>query len=298
LQQGDTIRGSLHQDSIYGAIKNPLNIEEIRYVIRKDLESIKSSDLENIVDEVVKGKVKEAIASKVLLISSNAQQKNKLDGTVWMNEEKAIPINKVRLYANSVKNPLEIKTHSDLSKSRHEHKQKVYGQNDGNYCMALYEGNDAKGKIKRSHLLINMMAAADYFKLSNLDKNIYPIAPEKDKNNFPLKYILTKGKMVLIYDKSKDELLEMSSIMLLDRLFQITQIDVEKSAEIKLLHHIEAREKKEITECMGLKTGMKGGKNIGDHKKYPWIKVGVNSFDCLVQDYDFTISASGKIILK
>lgn len=295
LQQGDTIRGSLHQDSIYGAIKNPLNTEEIRYVIRKDLESIKASDVENIVDEMVKEKVKEAIANKILLISSNAQQKNKLDGTVWMNEEKGILINKVRLYANSVKNPLEIKEHSALSKSRHEHKQKVYGQNDGNYCMAFYEGNDLKGKIKRSHLLINMMGAADYFKLSNSDKNIYPIAPEKDENNFPLKYILTKGKMVLIYDKSKDELLEMSSIMLLDRLFQITQIDVEKSAEIKLLHHIEAREKKEITEAMGLKTGMKGGKNIGEHKKYSWIKIGVNSFDCLVQDYDFTISASGKI---
>jgi CRISPR-associated endonuclease Csn1 len=35
------VRGSLHQDSIYGAIKNPLNVEEIKYVIRKDLESLK-----------------------------------------------------------------------------------------------------------------------------------------------------------------------------------------------------------------------------------------------------------------
>ncbi|HRE78829.1 MAG TPA: HNH endonuclease domain-containing protein [Flavobacterium sp.] len=298
FQQGDTIRGSLHQDSIYGAIKNPLNTEEIRYVIRKDLESLKANDIESIVDETVKEKVKEAVANKVLLLSSNAQQKNKIDGIVWMNEEKQVPINKVRIYANSVKNPLEIKEHSLLSKSRHEHKQKIYGQNDGNYCMALYEGNDSKGKVKRSHLLINMMGAADYFKLSNSDKDMYPIAPEKDNKNLPLKYILTKGKMVLIYNKSKDELIDMSSKMLLERLFQITQIDVEKSAEIKLLHHIEAREKKEITEAMGLKTGMKGGKNIGNHKEYPWIKVGVNSFDCLVQDYDFTISASGKIILK
>ena len=40
----------------------------------------------------VKEKVKESIANKVLLISSNAQQKNKLDGIVWMNEEKEIPI--------------------------------------------------------------------------------------------------------------------------------------------------------------------------------------------------------------
>ncbi len=298
FKQGDTIRGSLHQDSIYGAIKNPLNTEEIRYVIRKDLESIKASDVESIVDEMVKEKIKVAIANKVLLISSNAQQKNKLDGTVWMNEEKAIPINKVRLFANSVKNPLHIKTHSDLSKSRHMHKQKVYGQNAENYCMAIYEGIDKKAKQIRSSLLINMFDAGNYFKFSNDNKKNYPIAPEKDDNRLPLKYILTKGKMVLIYDKSPNELFDMSSNKLLERLFQITQIDVEKSAEIKLLHHIEAREKKLITEFMGLKTGMKGGKNIGAHKKYPWIKIGVNSFDCLVQDYDFTISASGKIVLK
>lgn len=77
LQQGDTIRGSLHQDSIYGAIKNPLNQEEIRYVIRKDLESIKATDIENIVDEAVKEKVREAKENKVLVFSANAQQKNK-----------------------------------------------------------------------------------------------------------------------------------------------------------------------------------------------------------------------------
>lgn len=299
LQQGDTIRGSLHQDSIYGAIKNPLNTEEIRYVIRKDLESIKASDVENIVDEMVKMKVKEGIANKILLISSNPQQKNKLaeNHKVWMNEEKGVPINKVRLYANSVKNPLKIKTHSDLSKSRHEHKQKVYGQNDENYCMAIYEGFDKKGKVKRTNLLINMFDAGKYFKLSNDLKQFYPIAPEKDENEFPLKYVLTKGKMVLIYDKTPNEFLEMSENKILERLFQITQLDVEDSC-IKLLFHQEAREKKNITESMGLKTGMKGGKNLDEHKKFPWIKISPNSFDCLVQGYDFTISATGKIILK
>jgi CRISPR-associated endonuclease Csn1 len=296
FHQGDTIRGSLHQDSIYGAIKNPLNLEEIRYVIRKDLESIKASDVENIVDEIVKEKVKGAIAAKVLLLSSNPQQKNKLaeNQKVWMNKEKGIAINKVRLYANSVKNPLNIKEHAMLSKSRHEHKQKVYAQNDENYCMAIYEGLDKNGKIKRSSLLINMFNAGNYFKLSNDNKTNYPIAPEKDENELPLKYILTKGKMVLIYDKSPDEFLEMSENKILERLFQITQLDVEGSC-IKLLHHQEAREKKIITESMGLKIGMKGGKNLGEHKKFPWIKIGVNSFDCLVQDYDFKITPSGKI---
>ena len=47
---------------------------------------------------------------------------------------------------------------------------------------------------------------------------------------------------------------------------------------------------------MGLKTGMKGGKNIGDQKKYPWIKIGANTFDCLVEGYEFNISPIGKIL--
>jgi len=98
----------------------------------------------------------------------------------------------------------------------------------------------------------------------------------------------------LIYDKSPDEFLEMSENKILERLFQITQLDVEGSC-IKLLHHQEAREKKIITESMGLKIGMKGGKNLGEHKKFSWIKISENSFDCLVQDYDFKITPSGKI---
>jgi CRISPR-associated endonuclease Csn1 len=49
---------------------------------------------------------------------------------------------------------------------------------------------------------------------------------------------------------------------------------------------------------MGLKIGMKGGKNIGEHKKYPWLKIPPNSFDCLVEGYDFNISPIGKITFK
>ena len=100
--------------------------------------------------------------------------------------------------------------------------------------------------------------------------------------------------MVLVYDKNPEELFVMDGLQLLERLFQITQLDVEASC-IQLLHHSEAREKKLLTPFMGLKTGMKGGKNIGEHKKYPWIKVGVNSFDCLVEGYDFKINSIGKL---
>ncbi len=299
VKTGDTIRGSLHLDTIYGAIKKPSNQDgPIQYVIRKDLYSIKASDIDNIVDDVVKQIIQKAKEDKVLLFSSNPQQKNKIEGIVWMNQEKQIPINKVRIYANSVKNPLEIKKHQPLSISRHLHKQMVYAQNESNYAMAIYEGLDKSNKTKRTCTLVNLFDAAQYFKHSNQAKEIYPLVPEKDENQLPLKYILTKGKMVLMYDKNPEELFDMPNEKLVERLYEITQLDSEASANIKLLHNSDAREKKTITESMGLKTGMKGGKNLGEHKKFPWIKIGANAFDCLVEGYDFNFSADGKIKFK
>jgi len=285
LQQGDTIRGSLHQDSIYGAIKNPLNNEEIRYVIRKDLESIKTSDVESIVDEVVKEKVKLAIENKVLLISSNPQQKNKIDGNVWMNEEKGIAINKVRLYANSVKNPLKIKEHSTLSKSRHEHKQKVYGQNDENYALAIYEGLDKKGKIKRAFESINNKDAGQYFKLSNKDfnQNYDIVTNPHDKTGLPLKYILKKGIMVLFYKENALELYDLKVEDLYKRLYKLSKFDAQ--GRLTFRTHFEARQASELKEVY----------NVDFEIPFEQIRLQVSKLDMIVEGYDFKISPSGSI---
>ena len=287
LHQGDTIRGSLHQDSIYGAIKNPLNTDEIRYVIRKDLESLKANDIENIVDEIVKEKVKEAIANKVLLLSSNVQQKNKIaeNKKVWMNEEKQVPIKKVRIYANSVKNPLEIKEHSLLSKSRHEHKQKVYGQNDENYAMAIYEGLDKKGKVKRSFETINTKDAGQYYKLSNKEfaKSYDIVTNPHDKTDLPLKYILKKGMMVLFYKEESSELLVSDVKDLNNRLYKLSKFDAQ--GRLTFRTHFEARQTSELKEIY----------NIDFEKPFEQIRLQVSKLDMIVEGYEFEIAPSGKI---
>lgn len=325
-KQGDTVRGALHKESFYGAIlreevdkKTGKTEQVVKYVKRQSIDLFKDTDLKNIVDDKIKEIVSggreqekqikkeiEELKKQLKNLKEEEEQpvkdaiqflENQIKNELYVLPNKSgkpVPINKIRYYTSDVTNPLFIKKHRDVS--RHEHKQFYHAKNDGNYCMAIYEGIDKKGKILRSNQLINIIDAGKYFRLSNDDKKVYPIAPEKDENLNPLKYILTKGKMVLMYDKSPKELFEMSEEKLLERLFEITQMDVEKSAEIKLLHHSEARDKKRITEFMGLKTGMKGGKNIGDHKKYPWIKIGVNSFDCLVEGYEFSLSPTGRIV--
>lgn len=301
VQQGDTVRGSLHQDSIYGAIKNPLNQEEIRYVIRKDIESIKATDVENIVDEVVKEKVKEAIANKVLLISSNPQQKNKIadNQKVWMNEEKGIPIQKVRLYANSVKNPLHIKEHSALSKSRHEHKQKVYGVNGENYAMAIYEGLDKKGNTKRGFELLNYMDAGNYYKLSNDLKKQNSVVPDVHfKSDLPLKYTVKKGDLVLFYNESKLELEELEDSELVNRLYKV--IGFESDGRIQFRHHKTAMQqssanKEEMTIVKYMADNSLKNSQIEFENPVPWLRLTMANFNFLLNNIEFKISSLGKV---
>lgn len=305
LQQGDTIRGSLHQDSIYGAIKNPLNREEIRYVIRKDLESLKTNDIENIVDGAVKEKVKQAVSNKVLLLSSNAQQKNKLDGPVWMNEEKGILINKVRLYANSVKNPLEIKKHSALSKSRHEHKQKVYGQNDENYAMAIYELDR-----KREFELVNNFNLA---KLTKQGHGFYPLHKEKEikgkKVLFPIlksnnrNVVLKKGQQVVFYDKAIECPKDISEIIdLKGRIYIVEVLSIQRQKDkktgkineygiIQFRYFKEARKSEEIGKENFKPDGVF---KLGENK--PSRKMNHSQFSAFVEGIDFKVLPSGKFL--
>lgn len=302
LQQGDTVRGSLHQDSIYGAIKNPLNTNEIRYVIRKDLESLKANDIENIVDESVKEKVKEAIAKKILLLSSNAQQKNKMDGTVWMNEEKQIPIKKVRIYANSVKNPLKIKEHSILSKSKHQHKQKIYGVNGENYAMAIYEGKDKKGNIKRGFELLNYMDAGNYYKLSNDSKKHNTIVPATHlKLDLPLKYIVKKGDLVLFYKENKEEVSEVGNKELIKRLYKV--IGFESDGRIQFRHHKTAMQqssanKEELTIVKFMAENNLKNSQIDFNNPVPWLRLTMGNFDFLLNKKEFEINSLGKIVIS
>lgn len=278
----------MHQDSIYGAIKNPFNTDEVRYVIRKDLESLKKNDIDNIVDEVIKSKIKLAVADKVLTLSSNPQQKNKLVGQVWMNEVKQIPIKNVRIYATTVKNPLEIKEHSKLSKSRHEHKQKVYGQNDENYAMAIYEGVDKKGKIKRSYECINNINAGLYYKLSSREfRQNYDIVPNPDdKTGLKLKYLLKKGIMVLFYRENIEEIFELKKNEINKRLYKLVKFDAQ--GRLTFRPHFEARQASELIESY----------NIDFEKPQDQIRLQVSKLNILVENYDFKLSPSGKIIFN
>jgi CRISPR-associated endonuclease Csn1 len=287
LQQGDTVRGSLHQDTIYGRVKDP-ETKEIRSVVRKNLESLKSSDIEKIVDPEVREIVKKAILDKVLVLASNPQQANKINTEigVWMNKEKGIQIKKVRVYTDSVKNPLEIKEHAPLSKSKHEHKQHVYGQNDENYAMAIYEGVDKKGKIKRVYEIVNNIDAGKFYRLSNSIKN-NPLVPYLHLDtNYPLRYVLKKGDMVLFFENDAEELYNLNSKELGKRLYKLAKFDAQ--GRLTFRYHKEARLASELKEVY----------QVDFNEPFEQIRLQVSKLNILLNKMDFEFVATGEIILK
>ncbi len=278
--QGDTARASLHQQTFYGAIKRD---DEIKYVVRKALDSLQPADIDKIVDDAVRECVKAAIEREGF--------KEAMSKPICFNEAKDVYIKKVRIYTPSVTSPIRLKRHQMLS--HFDHKQEYYVANDSNYCMAIYEGVDVKGKVKRSFQIVNNLEAVKFY---NGKTNHYDLVPQSDSNDYPLKYILRTGTMVLFYENNPEELYECSRAELSKRLYKIVGMSsmlIQKRynyGTISLKHHQEARPAGELK-------AKSGEWKIGEEYR-PIIGVLHNQFNAIVEGYDFELTVTGEIKFK
>ena len=280
LSKGDAARGSLHNDTYYGAIESD---GVVKYVKRINLASMKENDVKNIVDDTVRGIIEAAINEKGF--------KEAMSSTIWMNEGKQIPIKKVRCYAPSVTKPLNIRQQRDVSSK--EYKQQYHVTNDSNYLLALYIGKDKKGKEKREFEIINMLQTAQYFRTSNdkvaVGNNIVPLKSEHD---YPFAYSLKIGTMVLLYEKSPNEVWDASVKERGRRMYKITglssmTINGCSYATINMRNHEEARLSKEVKA--------KNGTYKQGEEFRPAIIMLHTQLNALVQGYDFEINELGEI---
>ena len=270
LCKGDAARGSLHSDTYYGAIEND---GVVRYVKRINLTSMKVTDVKNIVDDAVRGIVEAAIREKGF--------KEAMAGTIWMNEEKQIPIKKVRCYT-SIKNPISFDKKKQRDLSDKEYKRNYYVTTKGNYIVALYVGSTKTGKRKTFYEFVNMMEAADYYKTSNdksvVGHNIVPL----EKDDCQLAFILKKGTMIIFYKETKEEVWDYSQKETVRNLYYVSEI--ESDGRVTFKYHQEARLDKELP---------RNASDTSDIK--PKIRVGLASAKILVQGYDFDINELGEI---
>lgn len=284
LTQGDTSRSSLHNDTYYGAIEVD---GAVKYVVRRNLDGLDEKDVKNIVDGEVRSKVENAI-----LLHGSLKKALEVDKYIWMNEDKQIPINKVRVFTGSVTRPIHIRQQRD--QSRHEYKRQYHVQNDRNYLMAIYVGQDKKGKEKREFELVNNITAAKFYRRSNdkvpTDNQLVPLY---SKSGYELRYKLKIGTMVLLYENNPEEVWELDRKNLQKRLYKVTGMSsmiIQGKFEygtIEMVHHQNAKPSSDIKKV--------NGEYKSDEEFRPGIKMLHSQIRALVQDVDFEINDLGEI---
>ena len=317
MQQGKTARGSLHQDTFYGAIKRMEKnkkgeVKEIvKYVVRKPLSDLKDSDLKKIVDDRVReiaitGREKESLLKKE--IDALKKKKPALDeaGELAIKKQikglegrleglyalpnkngNPIPIKRVRVYSN-ITNPIPLKAQKDVSKKRpNPHKQQYWVNNGENYCIAIYEGVGRAGRRVRA------FRAFSNYAVTNQTKEVGDVAFSKrfdslDEKGVSLeyKYEMQPGTPVLFCDGCElADLKQLSAADISGRLYFMYGIKGDNGYS-KFRFHQEARQDKEQDLIMTTV-------NINDPVSKVWISP--SKLDILVGGVDFKINALGEI---
>ena len=298
---GDSIRGSLHKDTYYGAIKTA--DETCVLVVRKPISSLNEKDLATIVDPAVRKAIEsqvhqhmaeqdvpfaKAIAQPIYMLNRNGQP-----ATHDCNGRALSPIRHVRCLAKAGQGYLKIETALKIKeqtyKSKHGHKNTYYVQNDDNYLCLLYEGV-SKGKQRKEFRLINYF---DIAQLSINDASVLFNEPEfncfEGNQLMPLKNILKKGHRVLLYNNYKEELYDLDRDSLSKRLYVVYKFNAMGTPNIYLRHHLEARKD---SECLPEEKGT----TIDTKKTLSYLTLKAGNFKALVENYDFEIDPVGNII--
>ncbi|AWM12580.1 hypothetical protein DI487_00960 [Flavobacterium sediminis] len=312
IAQGDTIRGQLHGESLYGAIKLPkrnehnqilfdknkkmILEEEPILVIRKELaykkdanspgfktlEEIEKVIVDKDLFQMIKKQIEEATDFKTALI----------DG-VYMLDKKGNKVNKIRRIRckETLKFDTAVKVHTQTFQSNKEYKRYTLAKNGENTLCLFYKNQSGKAM---NILSIGQVAES---KIRN-DKRYFEepfynqteIGKGKNKTTIPLYAVLRTGQKVLFYKDSMEELKEISREDLSKRLFKIYQF--ESDGRIKFRHHLVA----------GIDTELKK-----ENKEYSSFNIEENSvflrltqtqWNFAIDGVDFEIKLDGSIEFK
>ena len=288
---GDCIRGQLHGDTFYGAIK--LN-DTLYYVVRRDLKYKKNDqdkgfknwdELEKaIVDKdlfaIIKGQFPEGTTFKEACENGIFMFKNNKNGKIDYSQEcKLNKIRHIRCYT-SIKNPLAIKKQTYLSDK--QYKQNYYAEMGDLYVMCKYENAD---KTEKEYHIYSLYDVSENRKINKDD--IPTTIISKKKHTLFRTQILKKGDILLIYKDTIDELKGMNNSILSQHLFVIQGF--ENPNLIRLVKNINAQKDNDLGK----------GESIKDFCKMPEkIRCHVTTLNYLLKGVDFQMTPRGIQIKK
>ena len=301
---GDCLRGKLHGESFYGAIRlgkkdtngksllrNPdgsiVQEEEVKYVIRRELKFKKNDQDTGFKswDELEKVMVDKALFETI---------KSKFpEGTSFkdaceagITDPRKNKIRHVRCFDPTVKNPLAIKKQTYLSK--YSYKQNYYAAMGDLYVMCKYE-NISKTKTK--YIIWSLFDISENRKGKTPDIEDIPttLTVEEKHNTFVvnLVYKIHKGDMVLLYENTPDELVEADKNLLSQRLYVVTGF--ENPSRILMVKHINAQKDSDLGKGEALTTFDKMPEKI---------RQSISKLNFLLRGKDFDFSADFGIVFK
>ncbi len=261
---GDSIRGSLHKDSIYGAIVYPKTDREgkpiveagkytyddytPRMVVRVNINDFKKiEDFDNIVDFTLRTRLKEEMERRLkdgksfsAALSEGLWQIDKAGREIRNGKS---PIRHVRCFVKAGRGfltydkSLQIKPQTHLSEKsllhlpNRDHKAHVSVVNDENCLMLLY-ACVSKGNVKRAARILNAFEvsklkniSANISRLADIGKENYYTTLQKKKDIYNIYACLQPGTRVLKWEDSFEELYEMSDADLSKRLFFVKKFN-------------------------------------------------------------------------
>ena len=290
VAKGDSIRGQLHKESFFGAIKNK---GELNLVERYPISSFTSiNDCKHIVDDKVKELVQNELQKR--MEEGLSFDKAKLEPIPFHKGNEVIKKVRCKVAAGrgylTPAKALEIHKHD--SKSKHHYKEFIYAQNDQNtYCLYYELLNDKK--IERAFRIVGL------FELSKLGLktendlfndtyyNNLEVGKGKNIQNAFLHSIIKVGLKVIFYKESIDELKELSNELLIRRIFRVYKFNEMGTPNLFLQNHIEARRNELLDD----------GDTEFNQDKYQYrLKIKADKFKCAIEHKDFEVKLDGQIV--
>ena len=246
INTGDSIRGNIHLQSWYGAVKLPLINKEgkpmrdeqgnflydkqpVRYVKRVSLDELANTK------KIDWSKLKEAIVNKHLYHMMHAQYPNlsfkeACREGLYMLDKHGNRINQIRhirCYAPTNAHIVPIKEQTYLSNKIY--KQDFLADIGDMYAMVRYENEKGKALYRTFSL----------YEISKSGSMELPSQYVEKGCIWKLKHVLKKGMKVLLFEHNRDELTALSKAQYSKRLYIIQGFESDK--RITLLHHLCAK---------------------------------------------------------
>jgi CRISPR-associated endonuclease Csn1 len=293
IAQGDSIRGQLHKDGLFGVVKIE---DQLCLVERYPVSSFTSlHDCKKIVDKAVRGIVRSELEKRMESGKTFDQAKQEPipfpTGKAFIKKVRCkVPVGRGYL---TLQKAIPIRKHTFLS-TNNEYKHFVYAQNEEN-TLCLYYEKTIDNKTIRAFKLVGLHELAK-LKLKRIEDIRYEnnyrailVGRGKIKREIPMDEIIKVGTKVIFYTDNILELKNMSKQDLLKRIYRVYKFNEMGSPFIYLQNHLEARSNEKLGN----------GDNSFDPNKYQSrLCLVANSFICAIEGKNFEISPAGEIIFK